>query len=140
MGRNGVFEMTGSLCMTWAVGQIPGGAFRLSEIVIKGHNLYVFEGGVPGQRPTAQPRVFFNIRRAEVEVIGLLVNPPLPPQTNVFKITFSTKQFGHRAYFFKVRTTPRPRRAPDHAAAILVEPRVRPSPGRWLCVHMMCQI
>ena len=47
--------------------------------------------------------MFFNIRRADVEDIGLLINPPLPPKMNVIKLIFASKQFGFRAYFFQVR-------------------------------------
>lgn len=101
VGRNGVFEMTGQLGYTWAAGNVPGGPFVPVNVVARGHNLYIFEGGEAGHRPSAQPRAFFQIKRAEVSKIGLLVIPPLPPHTNVFKLTFMKKQFGHKAFFFK---------------------------------------
>jgi hypothetical protein len=107
VGRNGVFEMVGPLAYTWAAGNVPGGPFVPVNVVARGHNLYVFEGGESGHRPTVKPRAFFQIKRAEVVSIGLLVIPPLPPHTNVFKLSFAKKQFGgHKAFFFKVRTQP----------------------------------
>jgi hypothetical protein len=102
VGRNGVFEMVGPLAYTWAAGNVPGGPFVPVNVVARTHNLYVFDGGEAGHRPTAKPRAFLQIKRAEVVAIGLLVIPPLPPHTNVFKISFAKKQFGHRAFFFKV--------------------------------------
>ena len=98
VGRRGVFEITGELSYTFAVGQIPGGQFYPVDIVIKGHLLYLFELGA---MPSSKPRGFFMVKRATVTEIGILQNPPLPPQTNVFKIEFAKKQMGHRAYFFK---------------------------------------
>ena len=108
-GRNGVFEMFGALGFTWAQGNVPGGPFLPVNLVCHGHNLYVFEGGEAGNRPSAKPRALFQIKRAEVEKAGekktgLLVIPPLPPHNNVFKITFAKKQFGHKAFFFKSPT------------------------------------
>ena len=105
VSRNGVFEMAGALGFTWAAGNVPGGPFVPVNVVCRGHNLYVFDGGEAGHRPSAKPRTFFQIKRAEVSSIGLLVIPPLPPHTNVFKLEFSKKQFGHRAFFFKAATT-----------------------------------
>lgn len=99
--RNGVFEFTGTLAHTWAVGQIPGGPFKDSAIVLKGHTMYLFGAGQEGHKPTAKPDKFFNIRRAEVHEIPLLHNPPLPPHMNVLKLVFNSKQFQHRGFFFK---------------------------------------
>ena len=101
LGRNGVFEMVGPLGFTWAAGNVPGGPFLPTRIVCRGHNLYVFDGGEAGLAPSAKPKAFFQIKRADVEKLGLLVIPPLPPHNNVFRITFAKKQFGHRAFFFK---------------------------------------
>lgn len=101
VSRNGVFEMAGPLGFTWAAGNVPGGPFVPVNVVCRGHNLYVFDGGEAGQRPSAKPRTFFQVKRAEVTAIRLLVIPPLPPHTNVFKLEFAKKQFGHRAFFFK---------------------------------------
>ena len=56
-------------------------------------------------RAVGQAEDVFNIKRAEVEKIGLQVIPPLPPHNNVFKIGFAKKQFGHKAFFFKAPTT-----------------------------------
>jgi hypothetical protein len=39
VGRKGVFEMTGPLAYTFAVGQIPGGQFIPIDVVLKGHLL-----------------------------------------------------------------------------------------------------
>ena len=39
VGRKGVFEMTGPLSFTFAVGQIPGGQFMPIDVVLKGHLL-----------------------------------------------------------------------------------------------------
>ena len=36
VGRKGVFEMTGPLAYTFAVGQIPGGQFIPIDVVLKG--------------------------------------------------------------------------------------------------------
>ena len=36
VGRKGVFEMTGPLSFTFAVGQIPGGQFMPIDVVLKG--------------------------------------------------------------------------------------------------------
>ncbi len=114
VGRNGVFEIIGDLGFTWAAGNVPGGPFVPMSIVARGHNLYIFDGGESGARPTVKPKTFFNIKRAEVTAIGLLpLPPPLPPHTNVFKLEFQKKQWGHRAFFFKAsrRTRhPAPRR------------------------------
>lgn len=101
VGRNGVFEMIGPLSYTWAQGNVPGGPFVPMSVVARGHNLYVFDGGEAGHAPSAKPRTFFQIKRAEVEKLGLLVIPPLPPHNHVFRLTFAKKQFGHRAFFFK---------------------------------------
>ena len=101
-GRNGVFEMSGPLSFTWAAGNVPGGPFVPVNVVCHGHNLYLFEGGEAGHRPSAKPKSFLQIKRADVEHIGLLLIPPLPPHSNVFKLSFAKKQFGHRAFFFKV--------------------------------------
>jgi hypothetical protein len=101
VSRNGVFEMTGPLSFTWAAGNVPGGPFVPVNVVCRAHNLYIFDGGEAGHRPSAKPRTFFQVKRAEVTKIGLLVIPPLPPHTNVFKLEFAAKQFGHRAFFFK---------------------------------------
>ena len=87
----------------FAVGQIPGGQFQPVDIVCKGHLLYLFEGE-GCRKPTSKPRGFFNIKRAEVTFIGLLQNPPLPPFTNVFKLTFASKQMAHKDWFFKAKT------------------------------------
>jgi len=106
VGRNGVFEMTGSLSWTWAAGAVPGGPFVPASCVCRAHNFYVFDGGEEGSRPTAKPRTFFNIKRADVTQIGLLpLPPPLPPHTNVFRLDFAKKQFGHKSFFFKSTTT-----------------------------------
>ena len=101
VSRNGVFEMSGPLAFTWAAGNVPGGPFVPMNVVCRAHNVYIFEGGEAGHRPTAKPKTFFQVRRAEVTKIGLLVIPPLPPHSNVFKLSFAKKQFGHRAFFFK---------------------------------------
>jgi len=101
IGRNGVFEMVGSLGYTWAAGNVPGGPFVPVNVVCRGHNMYIFDGGEAGHRPSVKPRMFFQIKRAEVVAIGLLVIPPLPPHSNVFRLSFMKKQFGHRAFFFK---------------------------------------
>jgi len=103
-GRNGVFEMSGRLSFTWAAGNVPGGPFVPVNVVCRGHNLYLFEGGEAGHRPSAKPKSFLQIKRAEVEHIGLLLIPPLPPHSNVFKLSFAKKQFGHRSFFFKGET------------------------------------
>lgn len=100
-GRNGVFEMSGPLSFTWAAGNVPGGPFVPVNVVCHGHNVYLFEGGEAGNAPSAKPKLFLQVKRAEVENIGLLLIPPLPPHSNVFKLTFAKKQFGHRAFFFK---------------------------------------
>ena len=105
VGRNGVFEMIGPLSFTWAAGNVPGGPFVPVSVVARGHNIYVFEGGEAGHAPSAKPRTFFQVKRADVEKLGLLRIPPLPPHSNVFKLTFAKKQFGHRAFFFKVRAS-----------------------------------
>ena len=55
VGRRGVFEITGELSYTFAVGQIPGGQFYPVDIVIKGHLLYLFELGA---MPSSKPRGF----------------------------------------------------------------------------------
>ena len=102
VGRNGVFEMSGQLAFTWAAGNVPGGPFMPVNVVCRGHNLYVFEGGEAGHRPSAKPKIFLQVKRAEVLDIGLLLIPPLPPHSNVFKLEFVKKQFGHKAFFFKV--------------------------------------
>merc|ERR1719482_185442 len=104
VGRNGVFEIVGPLSFTWAAGNVPGGPFVPVTVVARGHNLYLFSLGEAGHAPSAKPRTFFQIKRAEVEKIGLLVIPPLPPHNNVFRLTFAKKQFGHRAFFFKGAT------------------------------------
>jgi len=104
VGRNGVFEMIGPLSFTWAAGNVPGGPFVPVSVVARGHNIYVFEGGEAGHAPSAKPRTFFQVKRADVEKLGLLRIPPLPPHSNVFKLTFAKKQFGHRAFFFKAET------------------------------------
>ena len=39
VGRKGVFEMTGPLAYTHAVGQIPGGEFIAIDVVLKGRLL-----------------------------------------------------------------------------------------------------
>ena len=101
VGRRGVFEMTGPLSFTFAQGNVPGGPFLPVHVVCRGHNVYVFQAGEAGHAPSAKPKVFFQVKRAEVEKIGLLLIPPLPPHNNVFKLTFAKKQFGHRAFFFK---------------------------------------
>ena len=103
VGRNGCFEIIGQLGYTWAQGSVPGGPFVPVNVVARAHNLYIFDGGEAGQRPSAKPRAFFQIKRAEVLKIGLLVipNSGLPPHTNVFKVSFMKKQFGHKAFFFK---------------------------------------
>ena len=103
VSRNGVYEMVGHLHFTWAVGQIPGGPFVPIAMVAKGHDLYIFESGVAGARPSAKPKLFLHIKRAEVLEVGLLLNPPLPPHINVFRLSFSSKQFGHKSFFFKAR-------------------------------------
>merc|ERR1719473_911677 len=97
VSRNGVFEMSGPLAFTWAAGNVPGGPFVPVNVVCRGHNVYLFEGGEAGHRPSAKPKSFLQVKRAEVENIGLLLIPPLPPHSNVFKLTFAKKQFGHRA-------------------------------------------
>ena len=102
ISRNGLFEIAGPLAYTWAAGNVPGGPFVPVTIVCRAHNLYIFDGGEAGHRPSAKPRAFFQIKRAEVVSIGLLVIPPLPPHTNIFKISFMKKQFGHKSFFFKV--------------------------------------
>jgi len=109
VGRKGVFEMTGSLAYTFAVGQIPGGQFYPIDVVLKGHQMYIFELG-SGSMPSLKPRGFFMVKRAIVTEMGMLMNPPLPPHTNVFKIEFAKKQMGHRAYFFKCASTKELRR------------------------------
>ena len=101
--QRGVFEISGPLQYVFAVGQIPGGQFQPVDIVCKGHLLYLFEGE-GCRKPTSKPRGFFNIKRAEVTFIGLLQNPPLPPFTNVFKLTFASKQMAHKDWFFKAKT------------------------------------
>lgn len=101
VGRNGVFEMSGPLGFTWAAGNVPGGPFMPASVVCRGHNVYIFDGGEAGHRPSAKPRTFLQVKRAEVDNIGLLLIPPLPPHSNVFKLSFAKKQFGHRAFFFK---------------------------------------
>ena len=101
VGRNGVFEMIGPLSFTWAAGNVPGGPFVPVSAVARGHNLYIFEGGEAGHAPSAKPKTFFQVKRAEVIKVGLLLIPPLPPHSNVFKLTFAKKQFGHRTFFFK---------------------------------------
>ena len=103
MYLRGVFEISGPLQYVFAVGQIPGGQFQPVDIVCKGHLLYLFEGE-GCRKPTSKPRGFFNIKRAEVTFIGLLQNPPLPPFTNVFKLTFASKQMAHKDWFFKAKT------------------------------------
>ena len=103
VSRRGVFEISGPLQYVFAVGQIPGGQFQPVDIVCKGHLLYLFEGE-GCRKPTSKPRGFFNIKRAEVTFIGLLQNPPLPPFTNVFKLTFASKQMAHKDWFFKAKT------------------------------------
>ena len=45
VGRNGVFEMIGTLSFTWAQGNVPGGPFVPVSVVCRGHNVYIFEGG-----------------------------------------------------------------------------------------------
>ena len=102
-GRNGVFEMSGPLSFTWAAGNVPGGPFVPVNVVCHGHNVYLFEGGEAGNAPSAKPKLFLQVKRAEVENIGLLLIPPLPPHSNVFKLTFAKKQFGHRASFSRER-------------------------------------
>ena len=100
VGRNGVFEFAGYLNHTYAVGSIPGGSFLPVYTVIQGHVLYVFPG--MERKPSAKPFAFFNIKRAEVEQLGLLQqNPPLPPYRNVFRINLTRNQFGHKSYFFQ---------------------------------------
>ena len=94
VSRNGVFETVGQLYSTNAVGQIPGGRFIPTRMVAKGHNLYLFDGASP---PSAKPRSFLNVKRAEVVEVGLLLNPPLPPHTNVMRINLLAKQFGHKS-------------------------------------------
>ena len=101
VGRNGVFEMIGPLSFTWAAGNVPGGPFVPVSAVARGHNLYIFEGGEAGHAPSAKPKTFFQVKRAEVIKVGLLLIPPLPPHNNVFRLTFAKKQFGHKAFFFK---------------------------------------
>jgi hypothetical protein len=98
VGRNGVFEMIGPLSYTWAAGNVPGGPFVPVSVIARGHNLYIFDSS---NAPSAKPRAFFQIKRADVEKIGLLVIPPLPPHNHVFRLTFAKKQFGNRAFFFK---------------------------------------
>ena len=109
VGRNGVFEMIGTLSFTWAQGNVPGGPFVPVSVVCRGHNVYIFEGGEAGHAPSAKPKSFFQVKRADVEKIGLLLIPPLPPHNHVFRLTFAKKQFGHRAFFFKVRQASRMR-------------------------------
>mmetsp|Transcript_51186 Transcript_51186/g.84895 ORF Transcript_51186/g.84895 Transcript_51186/m.84895 type:complete len:274 (-) Transcript_51186:45-866(-) len=110
VGSNGIFEMTGNLSYTFAVGQIPGGQFIAVQATLQGHTFYVFDG-VEGRKPSAKPLAFFNVKRAAVDEIGLLQqDPPLPPHTNVFKLTFNRKQYGHRAYFFKTSSNKELRR------------------------------
>lgn len=110
VSRNGVFEMIGALYFTWAAGNVPGGPFVPVNVVLRGHNMYVFEGGEAGHRPAGKPRMFFNVKKAVVNddlgngTVGLLIIPPLPPHTNVFKLTFDKKQFGWKAFFFKAGT------------------------------------
>ena len=71
VGRKGVFEMTGPLAYTFAVGQIPGGPFYSIDVIIKGHLLYIFEFGA-GSMPSLKPRGFFMVKRAIVTEIGVL--------------------------------------------------------------------
>eukprot|EP00322_Chrysochromulina_rotalis_P016693 CAMPEP_0115861914 /NCGR_PEP_ID=MMETSP0287-20121206/17904_1 /TAXON_ID=412157 /ORGANISM="Chrysochromulina rotalis, Strain UIO044" /LENGTH=222 /DNA_ID=CAMNT_0003316315 /DNA_START=47 /DNA_END=715 /DNA_ORIENTATION=- len=101
VGRNGVFEFSGTLQYTFAAGNVPGGPFASVNAVCRGHNLYIFDGGELGHRPTSKPKAFFQIKRCEVLNIGLLVIPPLPPHNHVFKLTFAKKQFGAKSFFFK---------------------------------------
>ena len=56
VGRNGVFEFYGAVEYTWAAGNVPGGAFVPVNVVARGHNLYIFEGGMAGHRPSAKHR------------------------------------------------------------------------------------
>ena len=56
VGRNGVFEIIGDLGFTWAAGNVPGGPFVPMSIVARGHNLYIFDGGESGARPTVKPK------------------------------------------------------------------------------------
>ena len=77
VGRKGVFEMSGPLEYTFAVGQIPGGPFRPVDVIIKGHKLYLFEMGdfmTHGARgtPSAKPLGFFMMKHAVVKEIGVL--------------------------------------------------------------------
>ena len=119
VGRNGVFEMSGQLSFTWAAGNVPGGPFVPVNVVCRGHNLYVFEGGEAGHRPSAKPKIFLQVKRAEVTDIGLLLIPPLPPHKDVIKLDFMKKQFGHKAFFFKVgarrASSPYPATCTGHA-------------------------
>jgi len=101
VGRNGVFEFNGPLQYTWAAGNVPGGPFVSVNVVARGHNLYIFEGGENGHKPTSKPRAFFQIKRCDVVKVGLLVIPPLPPHNHVFRLNFQKKQFGAKSFFFK---------------------------------------
>jgi|TARA_B110001469_G_C9306068_1_gene165897 hypothetical protein len=42
--------------------------------------------------PSVKPKGMLMIKRAIIEEVGILQNPPLPPHTNVFKIEFAKKQ------------------------------------------------
>ncbi len=132
VSRNGVFETVGQLYSTHAVGQIPGGRFIPTRMVAKGHNLYLFDGASP---PSAKPRSFLNVKRAEVVEVGLLLNPPLPPHTNVMRINLLAKQFGHKSWFFKTETNKELQRWltdlrwRTHASEAAIERRFEPAMG-----------
>lgn len=98
VSRNGVYEFSGPLSYTFALGNVPGGSFLPINAVCRGHNLYIFGG----TNPTSKPSVFLQIKKADVLEIGVLtLPPPLPPHNHVFKLTFANKQFGSKSFFFK---------------------------------------
>ena len=98
VSRNGVYEFSGPLSYTFALGNVPGGSFLPVNAVCRGHNLYIFSG----TNPTSKPSVFLQIKKADVLEIGVLtLPPPLPPHNHVFKLTFANKQFGSKSFFFK---------------------------------------
>ena len=103
---NGIFELSGTVTFTHAVGNVPGGKFVCRHVVVQGHMMYLFEGTTRGSRPTAKPLMLLMLKRAVVTEIGVLeLNPPLPPHAHVFRVEFPVrKQYGYRAFFFKCPT------------------------------------
>ena len=103
---NGIFELSGTVAFTHAVGNVPGGKFVCRHVVVQGHMMYLFEGTTRGSRPTAKPLMLLMLKRAVVTEIGVLeLNPPLPPHAHVFRVEFPVrKQYGYRAFFFKCPT------------------------------------